>query len=183
MTSGSTARLPNAAAAGTVDLRRLLDSAFAGPAWHGPTLRSALRGVKADEALWRPAPGRNRIWELALHAAYAKHRVLVRLDHSASGRFPRRLDRQWWPRLPEEETDSAWQADLVLLEESHRALSEAVAALPSTRLAQSRPGVPFTLAEEVAGAALHDVYHAGQIRLVRRLYAGRGAGRRRGTRS
>lgn len=162
-----------------VDLRRLVESAFAGPAWHGPALRSALRGVAVEEALWLPAAGRNRIWDLALHAAYAKHRLLGRLDPTYRARFPRALDRQWWPRLPADATAAAWRGDLALLDEYHGRLRDLVAALPPGRLAGSRRGVRFTLAEEVAGVALHDTYHGGQVRLIRRLYAARRAPARR----
>ena len=33
------------------------DRAYDLSSWHGPNLRGALRGVTAEEALWRPKPG------------------------------------------------------------------------------------------------------------------------------
>jgi hypothetical protein len=51
-------------------LLRLLAQAFNQKAWHGTTLRGALRGVTAAAALWRPGPARHNIWELTVHAAY-----------------------------------------------------------------------------------------------------------------
>ncbi len=36
-------------------LLEILDSAFVRKAWHGTTLRGSLRGLLADEALWRSA--------------------------------------------------------------------------------------------------------------------------------
>jgi len=51
-------------------LLRALDTAYDHSSWHGPILRGSLRGVSAEEAAWRPAPGRHNIWELAVHAAY-----------------------------------------------------------------------------------------------------------------
>ena len=153
------------------DLLRTLDEAFHGPAWHGPSLRSALRGVPVAEALWTPAPGRNSIWELALHAAYTKHRVLRRLDAAQAARFPRTVRRGWWPRLPEPADAASWRADLALLDESHRRVCDAIAQLPAARLVVRRPGKRWTLGQEALGLAMHDVYHAGQVRLLRRLYA------------
>src|SRR5688572_25787746 len=79
---------------------RLLEEAFTGPAWHGPSLTGALRGVTPAEASWRPAPGRNTIWELLLHAAYTKHVVLCRLLGRPE-RFARGLRRAWWPATPD----------------------------------------------------------------------------------
>jgi uncharacterized damage-inducible protein DinB len=169
---------PHTGAPDSLDLVRFVDSAFAGPAWHGPSLRASVRGLSADEASWRPAPDRHSAWELVLHTAYAKHRVVGRLDRALATRFARRLARPWWPSTervagaPKSAAD-AWREDLELLDASHRRLIDTLAALPPGRLGQSRRGSSFTFREEVAGTALHDVYHAGQILLLRRLSAGR----------
>ncbi len=138
-------------------LERMLDEAFHGPAWHGPSLWSTLKGVTAAQALWRPAPGRNTIWELVLHMAHGKHLVHRKLLGRETPTFPRRLRKTWWPTLPAERDGAAWRADLALLHECHQRLVEAV---------KRRRGVAE---REVAGIALHDTYHAGQVRLIRRL--------------
>jgi len=140
-----------------------------GPAWHGPSLQSALRGVNAAEAARAPGPGRNAIWDIVLHVAYTRHRVIGRLDPRARPRFPRTLRSAWWPRLPAERDERAWKADRALLDETDRALRETVARAPAAVLAGRRSGQRRTRAEEVLGIAFHDAYHAGQIRLVRRL--------------
>ena len=44
-----------------------------------------------------------------------------------------------------------------------------VAALPAAKLATLSPGSAHTLSRLIFGAALHDVYHAGQIQLLKRL--------------
>jgi len=170
---------PPAVPAPAVLLDALRD-AYAGPAWHGPSVRGALRGVGAGEALARPAPGRNSIWELALHLAYTRHRVLGRLA-AASGAegplpappaFPRRLRAAWWPALPAEPDERAWRADRALLDDLQRRLLDAVARLGPGTLATRRRGKRHTIAQEVLGVALHDAYHAGQMRIVRRMAAG-----------
>lgn len=150
------------------ELLRLLRESFAGPAWHGPSLRTALRGLDADAAGRRIAPGRNTPWELAVHCAYSRHRVIGRLDRSLVGRFPRRVRRSWWP-VPAGDDAAAWADDRRLLDEYQERLLEAVAQIPGRRLLERRAGRRDTLGEEVAGVALHDVYHAGQIVLMRRL--------------
>jgi len=150
----------------------LLEEAFTGPAWHGPSLAGALRGVTPAEASWRPAPGRNTVWELLLHTAYAKHVVLGRLL-GRSERFARPLRRAWWPATPEPADEAAWRRDRALLHASHRALVGAVRAASPAQLAG---GARRPLIEQLAGAALHDTYHGGQISLVRKLYRGRDRG-------
>lgn len=61
-------------------LLALLDEGFDRKAWHGPNLLGSLRGLSAEQALRRPAPGRHNVWEIAVHCAYWKSIVRRRLD-------------------------------------------------------------------------------------------------------
>jgi hypothetical protein len=143
----------------------LLDEGFDRPAWHGPNLRGALRGLTAAEARWRPGPDRHCIWEIALHCAYWKYAVRQRLVGGRRGAFPRKGSN--WLALPVPADGAAWQADLALLDEQHRLLREAVAALPPRRLAERYR--KHTLARMIRGIGAHDLYHAGQVRLLIKL--------------
>lgn len=148
-------------------LLRLLDEAFAGPAWHGPALANAVRGFSAGQAAWRPTPGRRSAWEIVLHCAYWEHRVHERLAPGTAAPFPRAGSN--WPHLPEEITTARWRADVALLKSVHAALREAVAALTSSSLHRPTPGQTKTRLENIIGICCHDVYHAGQIRLLNRI--------------
>jgi len=154
-------------------LVRQLEEAFRGPAWHGPSVLQALRGVDADTAGWRPGPGRPNIWEQLLHCALGKHIVANRLDPAHKARFPRPLASAWWSPAPEIADAAArahaWRDDLALLEASHQRLLETLRRVPVARLKAPHAGSRFVLGEHVAGLALHDSYHAGQIALVRKL--------------
>jgi hypothetical protein len=157
----------------------ILGEGYDRPAWHGPNLRAAVRGVTAAQAAWRPAPGRHCIWELVLHCAYWKHRVWRKLAGGPAGAFPRRPAN--FPAVPARPGPAAWKADLGLLEEEHRRLRSAVEALPAARLTQ-RLG-RSSPARLIYGVAAHDAYHAGQIRLLVRLWsAGRSGEPRRARR-
>lgn len=147
-------------------LIRLLQQAYDHAAWHGPTLRGALRGVTVAEAARRPRPGRHNIWELAVHCAYWKYAVRRRITGERAGQFA--VDgSNWFPRPDGRATPEGWQADLSLLAREHRALLSAVEAVDPSRL--NRRLGRFTYAETIAGAAAHDLYHAGQIQLIKRL--------------
>ncbi len=144
-----------------------IDRAYDQKSWHGPNLRGSLRRVRLAQACWRPAPGRHNIWELAVHAAYWKYAVWRRLTGAKRGSFP--LAGSNWFTRPVEATAAAWRADLRLLDVQHRLLREAVERLPPARLRKVAPGAKFTNAAVIAGIAAHDVYHAGQIQLLKRL--------------
>lgn len=154
-------------------LRRMLDEAFRGPAWHGPSLKHALRGVTAEQALWRPGAGRPNVWEQALHCAIGKNIVANRLDPAEKARFPRKLSRSWWADASQVDDvtarEQAWRDDLALLDAMHERLVATLARIKPARLQEAHAGSRFVLGEHVAGMALHDSYHAGQIALVLRL--------------
>lgn len=151
-------------------LLRTLDQGYDRKSWHGTTLRGSLRGVSAAEAAWRPAPDRHNVWELAVHAAYWKYSVLRRLRGGERGSFPLEGS-NWFPRPagPGDSDERAWRQDLALLGQMHRDLRAAVAALSGADLENVPAGSATTISDLVVGVAFHDIYHAGQIQLLKRL--------------
>lgn len=144
-----------------------LEQAFRRRSWHGTNLLGSLRGTTAEEATWRPAAGRHNVWEQALHAAYWKYSVRRRLAGAEKGSFP--LAGSNWFARPVEATASAWKADVNLLKDQHEQLLSAVRACPAARLGQTPAGSGTTFQDLILGAAAHDLYHAGQINLIKRL--------------
>ena len=142
----------------------LLEEGYSSKTWHGPNLRQSLKGVSARQAAWRPAPGRHNIWELALHSAYWKYAVRRRIEGGKRGSFILKGSNFFIRPENRKATETAWRADLALLESEHKALEAAIRrALKTPRAKKLLPAL--------YGIAFHDVYHAGQIRLLRRLMA------------
>ena len=110
-----------------------LDEAFDKKSWHGTNLRGSVRGLPVREAVWKPAPGRHSIWEIALHAAYWKYVVRRRITGAKKGSFLLKGSNFF---LRDEGTEKEWQLELLLLESEHRELRAAVDA-PSIRVAIS----------------------------------------------
>lgn len=140
----------------------LLAQGYMRPAWHGPNLRQALRGVSAKQAAWRPAPGLHNIWEFALHAAYWKYAVRRQLEGGKRGSFALKGSNFFTRPEKAKATEAAWRGDLALLEKEHRALEQSM-----RRCLETKPS--SKILRSLYGVAFHDVYHAGQIRLLRRL--------------
>jgi hypothetical protein len=145
----------------------LLDEAYSRAAWHGPNLRGSLRGLTVREATWRPGRGRHNIWELVVHAAYWKYVVRRRLIGEKRGSFS--LHGSNWFARPMDRSEKAWRDDLALLESEQRKLREAVSSIEPENLDRPAKGSKSAARRLIAGVAMHDVYHAGQIQLIEKL--------------
>jgi len=141
-------------------LLQLLSEAYEKKTWHGPNLKQSIRGVSARVAAWRPQRGRHNIWEFTLHAAYWKYMARRRLLEEARASFAVKGSNFF--AMPEPPTEAAWRNCCQILEEEHRKLIAAVADAQNSRAVKKHLRMIF-------GVAFHDIYHAGQIRLLRRM--------------
>ena len=144
-----------------------LEQAFDHRSWHGTNLFGSIRGITPEQAAWQPGPGRHNVWEVIVHAAYWKYTVYRRLVDEARGSFPLKGS-NWFPR-PAEATTAELKSDVRLLREFHDKLLAAVKQFKPARLGESPAGSKFAFRDLIVGVAAHDLYHAGQIQLLKRL--------------
>ena len=148
-------------------LTQIVDQAFQCKSWHGTTLKGSIRGLTVDMATWRPTSDRHNIWELILHTAYWKYIVRRRLIRDKTSRFARSPSN--WPALPQDTTAELLKDDITLLQSEHDQLMVAIEDFPPSQLDRCAPESNWTFAEHIHGAAAHDLYHAGQIQLLKKL--------------
>lgn len=141
-----------------------LRQAFEGPAWHGPAVRALLADVSAEKATAKPLASSHSIWEIALHIATWEDIVRRRLAGEVIVEVP---DDQDWPSVRHPNAE-AWQQTLRHLEQTNRALREAIAELDDARLEDPVPGKNHSVYVMLHGIIQHDLYHAGQIALLRK---------------
>jgi len=153
-------------------LLALVDEAYDRRSWHGPNLRGSLRGMSAARAAWRPFENRHSAWEIAVHAAYWKYAAWRRLTGEKRGSFARAGSN--WFDAAARPTEARWREDLALLAACHGRLREAVSRLADEDLTRPAAGGRETAGRLVRGVAAHDLYHAGQIQLLKRLMESRG---------
>jgi uncharacterized damage-inducible protein DinB len=145
----------------------MIDRAYDRASWHGVNLKGSIRGLSPAAASRRPAPGRHNVWEIVVHCAYWKYAVWRRLTGATRGSFP--IDGSNWFERPPSRSMTAWRADRRLLEAMHQELRKAVANVDRRVLHRRLPGSKVTRFDLIAGIAAHDLYHAGQIQLIKRL--------------
>jgi uncharacterized damage-inducible protein DinB len=155
------------------EITRLLDELqreHEGDPWHGSPLSKILAGIDAQQAARRPLAHAHSIWELVLHMTAWKNEVAQRAAGGAAGE-PKEGD---WPAVGDPSAER-WRAALDRLEAAHRNLLAAIEAVPEERLFQptndprNRPlGTGVSYYVLLHGIVQHDVYHAGQIALLKK---------------
>lgn len=144
-----------------------LEEAYHTQAWHGTNLRGAIRGLTLEQVCWRPSPKRHNIWEIVVHCAYWKYAVFRRITGEQRGSFPVKGS-NWFTR-PIDKSGTAWKRDLQLLDEMHHQLVNAVKNFSPSYLNKKTAKKKYTHLQTIYGIAMHDVYHTGQIQLLKRL--------------
>jgi hypothetical protein len=144
-------------------LVEFLAQAYNRKSWHGVNLRGSLRLVDHKMALWKMKNLKHSIWELAVHATYWKYAVWRKITGAKIGLFPFKGS-DWF--AIEDVSPKAWKRDLHLLDDYHEKLVTAVGELRPSRLGKEWDN----LEPKIIGVAYHDIYHAGQIQLLKKLY-------------
>jgi uncharacterized damage-inducible protein DinB len=142
---------------------RLLDQlnrAFGGEAWHGPALRNLLDGVTEHQAKAYPIRGAHSILELVIHAGTWIDVVARRLG----GKIVDSNSVQDWS----DPAETSWARALEELERAEGRLSDAVARLSAEDLDKPTAGEKRSQYAEIMGILQHNVYHTGQIALLKK---------------
>jgi uncharacterized damage-inducible protein DinB len=138
--------------------------------WHGSPLKSILEGLTASQAAAKPLPSAHSIWELVLHITAWKREVRKRLS-GAPASDPEEGD---WP-APGKQTDETWNEALKKLDAAHTRLIAVIREIPESRLFEAtndprnRPlGTGVSYYVLLHGIVQHDVYHSGQIAILKK---------------
>ena len=141
----------------------LLKSTTQGPAWHGPALSDLLDGLSVEDAMLHPIDGAHSIWEIVNHLNLWQSYTLAVLQ----GEDVSFLDRQDdWPKPSGKDAD--WQRACRMLEGVGREIREIVIHFDDARLKTTVPDSDYTLKILLHGVVSHNVYHAGQIALLKK---------------
>lgn len=141
-----------------------------GDPWHGSPLQATLEGIDAAGAAARPIANGHSIWELVLHMTGWKNEAARRVAGGVAT-MPSEGD---WPEVGEP-TEAGWREALANLDKAHAALIAAVKKLPESKLYEPTndtrngplgTGVSYYVL--LHGIVQHDVYHSGQIALLKK---------------
>lgn len=145
--------------------------AFNGEAWHGPSVMANLEGITAAQAAAHPIPGAHSIWELVLHIAAWENACLRRLR----GDRAQLSDAEDWPEV-DDASEDAWRATKQFVSDNHQDLLAAISSVDESRLDLpiiEDDKIPFSsVYVTLHGGVQHDLYHAGQIAILKKAIEG-----------
>ena len=148
----------------TARIAEQLRRAFDGEAWHGDSVLEILEGVDASAAAAKPIPNAHSMWELLLHIAAWDDAVRRRLD---SPQLITLNDAENFPAV-KDASAAAWEQTVQQSVHAHRQLVKAVEELPDARLTERVPGKDYDIRMMLYGIVQHELYHAGQIALLKK---------------
>jgi uncharacterized damage-inducible protein DinB len=155
-------------------LAELLRQAYEGDrtpdaAWHGPSIAALVSGVSAQQARRRIAPGTHTIWELVLHMAFWDEVCVQRLQGARLAVTTGSPED--WPAV-QDATDADWDAAVLRNRRGRESLIRSLRQLADADLSNTVPDWGWTFYTMINGTLHHDVYHAGQIALIRASLSG-----------
>jgi len=138
-----------------------LNAAYGGPAWHGPSLRELLEGVGEEQARARPIANAHSIFEIVVHVRAWMDAVSERL---AGSERELTTEEDW-----SDVTRTVWSAALEELDHAESRVCDAVARLRADDLDKPVPGKRYSVYVLVHGVIQHNLYHAGQIAVLKKV--------------
>ena len=149
------------------NILRLLNAGFHGGAWHGPSLLELTKGLKVKEAAHK-AGNIHTIAELIYHITSWRLFVLKKIQGDAVYNIEDEKKNFGDIRKVDEFELEALMMELTLSQDE---LTRALEDKDDTFLQQVVPGAEYTFDTLLNGIIQHDVYHSGQIAVIRKLAA------------
>lgn len=151
------------------DIRRLqqmLQTTYNGNCFHGDSIEAVIQDIDVTQAVWTPAGAAHSMWQIVLHMTGWLDVIRRRLT---SATLVNLTDEENYP-APPQATHENWNAARDAFRSALNALIKAVGEFPEPRLEEKVPGRDYTFFVLLHGAIDHNLYHAGQIALLKSMY-------------
>jgi hypothetical protein len=142
------------------------DSVFEGPNGDYSAVLEAVDGLSVAQALWKPTPTQNSIWQIVEHLIASKEWQIEMLKHGHA------TSPVW---VEPSGNEAIWQASLDRLKDAHSRLKLALEQVADADLLKT-PAYEekCTLLELILSAGpAHEAHHSGQIDYLKGLQVGK----------
>lgn len=151
----------------TLDHAAALVTVYADSPWYGDSITAVLDSITPEIAGIRLTRDGHSILELVHHTAVWREFAIEMLSGNTNFRIEVNSSDDW--RVIEYSTPENWVNARKRLDDSQQKLLEILREFPDERLAETVPGRSFSFDFLLHGVVQHDVYHLGQITLLRRV--------------
>ena len=143
-------------------LRDQLETTFKGDSWHGPNLVRTLSGIDYEQAMKRPLGERHNIWEITYHMIFWMEEVRKSVRDHKNLNPDKKND---WPESGA--TEEEWEQSVNRLEAAVNMTLDELSNWTDEDLEETVPGAKFTFRQMLHGVIHHNLYHAGQINILK----------------
>jgi hypothetical protein len=151
-------------------LQNLMQQTYSGKCFYGDSITKVFSDIDPAQAVWIPSDGGNHsIWQIVLHMTGWLNIIRERLTSPVLVNLSDELN---YPAPPLGTHDN-WNATLDAFHAAHNGLSEAIGQFPEAKLESQVPGRAYTFDVLLHGAIHHNLYHLGQIALIKSMYSRR----------
>ncbi len=143
-------------------------SIYNGKPWYGPSLQTVLQGLDAEAACWKPRPGAHSIIELLHHILCWRRHFVQRLSGNLDFSIELNSPEDW--TAYEEVSEGKWKVLLEELEQNQEEITRLLNGKEDAFLEEDSGKGGITFRERLEGTIQHDLYHLGQMAMVKAQY-------------
>lgn len=144
-------------------LRRL----YEGEVWHGPSIKEILIDITPEQAVKRLTPKSKNIAEYLIHITNWRTFALEKLTGGDTFDIILNSEADW--SVVNEITKDKWEEIQEAYEESQKEILEVLETYTDRKLENIVPGRKYSFYTLLYGVIHHDIYHSGQMMLLKRL--------------
>jgi uncharacterized damage-inducible protein DinB len=139
-----------------------IKSVYEKNAWHGPSVKESINGITQEQAL-KKLNNTHTIIELLGHMTAWRRYVINKLTGDINFQMTDSLN------FPSE---TNWEYAIKKLEESQSDILASIGKFPEEKLLEPVPFAtrPYNYYTLLHGIVHHDIYHAGQIMIIRKHF-------------
>ncbi len=149
----------------------LLQQTYDGECFHGDSIAAVLEDVDPQQSVWKPEHASHCIWQIVRHMSAWLD--VIRQRFTSPTAIELDADENYPPTPPP--TQESWNDAKTALHASLEALIHAAGEFSENKLDQMTPERGYTYAMLLHGAVHHNLYHLGQIGLLKAMYKHRSA--------
>ena len=151
------------------ELTKLATRLYDGPMWYGGNLKSTLENISWQQSFIKPSGSAHNIFELVTHMNSWRRFTVEHLKGNSSFSLEINSENDWIKDY--EQNEQTWNNALNDLVQLHSELIALISTVAPERLTEKVPGKKFTWYVFLHGVIHHDIYHSGQIALLKKMSA------------